>query len=411
MSESWSVPANWDWDIDKAIEDFTGEAGIRKDMLARAIGLDPASLSISHLQDPKKSRYLYQRLPTALRHDRLAGIAEALALDFTRWMLLKRLASRVLAINSGYQIEPEKLIPQTEEATEIGFAGVHLFDAGNWREAVSLLTPAWTHLSGITPEPDTTTFLAALRVVTQLAGWYSFQGRAQEIVADVQSVSQRLRNYGGRDPEVILSIFLFHKAAGIVLRHAGWHPELVIDRLKVAERIGAERELNPLWCIAPIRDQAKPYVLWGLSDDEDLRKYFAAARDVLDRAEQLAGGSEPYIEGRTEWLHTRLTRIECLVAMGFGDEALRVASDTFQRPWIEDVPATHTDRQLDARLTFIEIAIRIAQRDFDAAARLAREYRKHGAQNLLAGRDQRALDLEKHASAGDASEISRTLVR
>ena len=411
MRETWTLPPNWEWNIDKAIEEFVGEAGIRKDPLARALGLDPASLSISHLQDPKKSRYLYQRLPTALRHDRLGGIAEVLALDFRRWMLLKQLASRVLAINSGYQIDPESLIPKMEEATDIGFAGVHLFDDGKWREAVSLLTPAWTHLSGVSSEPDSPSFLASLRVITQLMGWYSFQGRAQEIVGDVQSVTKRLRTYSSSDQEMILAICLFHKAAGIVLRHAGWHPELVIDRLKVAERIGAERELQPLCRIAPIRDQAKPYVLWGLSDEANREDRFASARKVLEKAEGLAGGNEPHIDGRAEWLHTRLTGIECLVAMGAYTEAKRLSSDTFERSWIEDVAASKTDHQLSAKIMFINIALSIANQNSDDAARLAGEYQTTQGQSMLAGRVDRAVSLERHISSGYVLEVSRTLVR
>jgi hypothetical protein len=410
MRENWKLPDRWAIDIYEAVDRFCAETRIRKDALAHALRIDPSSLALSHLQDPLKSRYIYQRLPYALRRDNLVSVAAALALDTEGWQALKRLVSRILAVNSGYAIDPTTLVAAREEAVDLGWLGVALLDTGRWTVAAPHLEHAWQYLTDAQPDTDGPEFLAGLRIGTQLASWQATRGQTRQSLDVVRRLLGWARRYSGGKREVLEAVSLLYKAAGTTLRHADWHPEYVVEKFQLADRIAREHGLEPLLRAAALRDQAKPIVLWGWMDGQMRRDRHAAALAALAESEQIAWERIAEERAREEWLLTRLTRVECLSAMQQGQEAIRVYDETMQVGWVAEYLNARPASPLAAKAAFAAMATRLALSDLDSVAAAAGAFRSAPENAAFGERLERAETIEQAAMLGDADALRRLMI-
>ncbi len=410
MSSDWMAPENWAADVEAAVRAFVTQTGIHKEDLARALGISPSSLSPSHLGTRRWSRNVYQTLPYVLRRDALFSAARDLHLDMDGFQALKALACRVVTLSSGYAVDPERAIERGWEVVEAGMLGVDFFDQGDWPIAVPYLQHSWSFLKGLNPAPGSTGYSAALRVGTQLASWQCYANKAGDALQVTKQLLGLARSYKGDDPQTIRATCLFYKGAGTVLRHSGWHPEYVIEKMQIADRISQEHGLSPLFRIASLRDQAKPHVLWGLKENGRLRQaHFAAALAALDQSEDLAVGQTADAAAEREWLFTRLTKIECLTAMGRYSEAEQVWEETMSAVEIAAILAGAPRSALAAKLRFAQMAVLLAQGQLDRLAAAADGFTAEFRNQPFDERLQRAVRIARLACARDRDTLHRVI--
>ncbi len=386
------------------------ETRLQKQALASALGMNPSSLSLSHLQDATKSKYIYQRLSYVLRRDNLLAIARYLRLSLDGVRALKRLASAVLTSSTGYRIDPESMLERSWEAAEYGMVGCEYFDTGSLEQALPYLQHAWQYFRPL-PLETRAEFEVMLRAGAQILELYANAGQAAEAKHHVRQLVQIARDCRDTDREMGRAVAFAYKAGGTALRHAGGHPEYSIQMAVEAGRILKEHGFADER-IGPLRNQAKPYVAWGWRDPSRRASCFEAALAKVEHSEALAGGSVPREEVLDEWLLTRFTRVECLAGLERRDETLRLWDETMELDTVRAI-ASSLDRRPDlyAKWAFAQMAVCFSIREFDRMAALAEAFARAPENEKYGERLQRCESIIRCVTRGDSEGVRQVLIK
>ncbi len=414
-STEWAIPEGWAATVYDSLETFRVAAGRRKHQIASALGVDPASLALSHLADPQRNRYLYQQLPYALRRERFWEIARLLRLDPIGCEALKRLVSEILSACTGYRLSAEALFDRRNDILERGRLGIDQFLTGDWKPGTLHLSQAWEALSLEPPTPDDAGFSTYLQIGSAWLGWQGYAGQSQETLRCAKQLLQRVRDYRGTAPDGWLSVCKLYKACGIALRHAHVHPDYSVDLQRRSYRLAVAHTLSPSIRCAALRDQAKPLMAWGWDPErgpdpnrasEAIEVLMASEREVGEEREP---GQDD--ELRREWLFSRLTQVECLAAWGDADRALRMYEDAMEQAWAETLLAKAESATLSAKRAFAEIAVLAGQRNLDTLCERTSQFARSPVNAGYGERTGRARDLQDAATAGNEMRLRLLLVK
>lgn len=392
--------------IRRALDRFTSETRVPAKRLAAAMGMDPSDLSPSHLG--KRGMLLFW----SLRREALSQLAVELGLDLAAYRSLQQLSTAVVEVLSGFAVPPETWHGGRAEAIDAGEVGVQLFDRHDWEAASEHLTHAWSVLSAAPPDPEASEYRIAVRAGTQLVHLLTYQGRKREAVRVAHALLKLAGQYRRSERPVLNALALAYRAVGVAAHHQGLDaPASVVRLCRKGHGILVESRLDPLGQVAALRDQAKPYLLWGLgrSGREPQPDRCDDALSVLDQSEALAGGEEPEEPAREEWLLTRLTRVQCLGVMGRADAAQRCWDDLRERTWAASWLG-QTGSPLGSKAALTGLALELAIGDLDSVAVSARSFRENSAYSSYGDRLRRVQQIEEAVGAGNLDAIRHAIL-
>lgn len=409
MKEEWTVPEHWALEVERAIGRFVSESRITKKRLAQALNMDPSCLSLSHLEDPAHNRYLYHRLIYAVRGDQLFDIGRRLCLDFKGFQSLQRLAGQLLEVSTGYRIGAVRVLEGTREASELGITGVENFDREDWETAGPYMQHSWAYFSEQKLLSEGSLAYELLYIGTSLISWHSTNGGSGEAIDIANKLLPLSRIFEPKDAKEMKAKGYFYRALGIAQRHSTWHPDIVIQAFQKAQAILHDYPAGIKG--ANLRDQAKPYTLWGLKEEDKRNEYFDRAKKVLEGAECLFDSNAADSPEQEDWILTRLARIECLAAMGEDQEVLRLWDATMEHPRVQEAASGPEASRLYAKWVFASLAVRFARQDFDSMAAIAYSFAADPRNTRHGERVLRAQNMVSLAEQRDKRELRWLLVR
>ncbi len=411
MASGWTVPTGWEREVDTAIDEFLVQTKVSKKRLGEALGINASSLTLSHLENTAKQKYIFHRLLNCLRADNIYTAVYRMHLDVTGWHALKHLSARILGCAFPYLVDPERPLENASEAYELGMLGVEYWEPGEWDAAVSYLQYAWGFFQVHPSDSSDAGLYVRLRVGTHLASWQSTAGEPGATFLTAQETLQAAKGYRGSDPKIVEAICWLYNTAGTAWRHAGKHPEFAIEKHQIADKIILAKSLPRTHRIPMLRNQAKPYAQWALRDEVRQSGWFAEALSVALESEQEAGGDIPSDEVREEWLLSRLTRIECLVAMRQDNSAVRLWDETMNQEWVPAMVSRKADTALTAKWKFAGLSVLLARHDLQCLAAEAHAFQNDKHNAPFGERLQRAGRLATLAEAGDEDGLRSLIVR
>ncbi len=405
------VPYGWEREVDAAIDEFRLQTKVSKKRLGQALGINASSLTLSHLENIAKQKYIFHRLLSCLRADNIYTAAYRLHLDFDGWHALKRLSARILGSAYPYLVDPERPLENASEAYELGMLGVEYWEPGEWDAAVSYLQYAWEYFQAHPSDASDSGLYVRLRVGTHLASWQSTAGEPAATFLTAQETLKWAKAYRGSDRKLVEAICWLYNTAGTAWRHAGKHPEFAIEKHRIADKIIVANGLPRTHRIPMLRNQAKPYAQWALRDEIQRSRCFAEALSIARESEQEAGGDIPLDEVREEWLLSRLTRVECLVAMNQDTQAQRLWDETMDRDWVPAMVSRRADTALTAKWEFARMAVTLAHHDLCALAKHARAFQSDNRNAPFGERLQRAEHFAALAEGGEEDTLRAWIIR
>lgn len=399
--------------LDRLLKGLRRQAGVTKRALSRATGVHEHDLGRAHLEREDVQR----RLCHALRRQNLPVLAAQLGLDRDGCLALESFSREVFVVYSGH--DPPGPVPEYLTAAQVlylGEVGLEHFQRDEFQLAAPVLQEAWEQLARCPPSPEHRDFSACLRIGTNLAGLYAYQGElaaARQIFAHLMPLADRYPDHGP-DRRIQDHRALALKGAAILQRHLGEDPLRVLATAQRSYGLMVGHRINRIGQAALQRDQAKPLVGAGLGwtpSAERLLAPYSRVRALLESAEALLTSLEPTDRNLEELLFTRLTRIECFAALNHNEEVLRHWDAMHAPDWIPSLLEKHAGAPLDSKYRLAEVAYLLVRGAWDDVASRASELERALENTLYRDRLERAREIRRAADRQDRKAALRVLIR
>ncbi len=293
---------------------------------------------------------------------------------------------------------------------ETGWAG----DAGDdFRADIQayLLNGLISEIRRIASDPSYTQEALSERLANAgLLPMFGFPTRVRLAAALISAAAR----YRGDERSIVRSIGgVFRAAAQATRQRPAHHPKEAVRLAARGCQWLTEHGVDTTSQIGTLRDQAKPLLYWGLGWHDGLAdaRQCDRALHVLDVAEQRAGGARPAEGFEEEWLLTRLTRVEALVALGRGGEACQIWDRSIGEERLDHIIHGRAASPLGLKLAFTEMALCIARQDLTSVLAMANRFCEDPGTKPFADRWLRASALQEIASMGaDSHALVETLL-